>query len=153
MANSYLLNVLRKLKFGGGSVMVWGMISSNGSWTNCSFSWSIKKFFASMLFHIYTKRQLKLQYLCKTMCLATKIKLKFSWRERNSCYEVATTKPKYESYRKRTENHRREGSEQKSSKWYLIPPCLTLSNICKVGIKGKEEQSRERSSALLYTSV
>ena len=32
-------------------------------------------------------------------------------------------------------------------KWYLIPPCLTLSNV-KVCIKGKEEQSRERSSAL-----
>ena len=35
-------------------------------------------------------------------------------------------------------------------KWYLIPPCLTLSII---RIKDKVEQSRERSSTLPYTSV
>ena len=35
----------------------------------------IKNFFASMLFVIYAKGQLKLQYLCKTTCLATKLKL------------------------------------------------------------------------------
>ena len=38
---------------------------------------------------------------------------------------------------------------QRLKKWYLIPPCLTLSIIGK----GKVEQSREWSSALLYTSV
>ena len=32
-------------------------------------------------------------------------------------------------------------------KWYLIPPCLTLSNK-KVRIEGKVEQSRERSCAV-----
>ena len=31
-----------------------------------------------------------------------------------------------------------------SKKWYLMPPCLTLS-IIRYGIKGKVEQSRERS--------
>ena len=30
MGNTYLLNALRKLKFGVGSIMVWGMISSAG---------------------------------------------------------------------------------------------------------------------------
>ncbi len=39
-----------------------------------------------------------------------------------------------------------------SKKWYLMPSCLTLS-IIKVRIKGKVEQSRERSSALPYTLV
>ena len=37
-------------------------------------------------------------------------------------------------------------------KCFLIPPCLTLSKY-KVRIKGKEEQSRESSSAFPYTSV
>ena len=36
-------------------------------------------------------------------------------------------------------------------KWYLMPPCLTQHY--KVCIKGKVEQSRERGSALPYTSV
>ena len=35
----------------------------------------IKNFFASMLFLIYAKGQLKLQYLCKIMRLATNLKL------------------------------------------------------------------------------
>ena len=35
----------------------------------------IKNFFASMLFLLYAKGQLKLQYLCKTTRLATKLKL------------------------------------------------------------------------------
>ena len=34
---------------------------------------------------------------------------------------------------------------QRLKKWFLIPPCLTLSNI---SIKGKVEQFKERSSAL-----
>ena len=38
-------------------------------------------------------------------------------------------------------------SYQRLLKWYLIPPCLTLSNM--LGIKSKVEQSRERTSALL----
>ena len=40
----------------------------------------------------------------------------------------------------------------KPLKWYLIPLCLTLSNI-KVRIKGKVERSWERGSALPYTWV
>ena len=39
----------------------------------------------------------------------------------------------------------------KTQKWYLIPPCLT--QLYKERIKGKVEQSRERSSALPYSSV
>ena len=34
-------------------------------------------------------------------------------------------------------------SYQRLSKWYLIPPCLTLSNIRYI-LKGKVEQSREK---------
>ena len=54
----------------------------------------------------------------------------------------------------------------KNLKWYLMPPCLTLSIIkiqkmvldssllnTRVRIKGKVEQSKERSSGLPYTSV
>ena len=47
--------------------------------------------------------------------------------------------------------HSQVASYQRLLKWYLIPPCLTLSN--KVRIEGKAEQSRERSSALPYTLV
>ena len=44
-------------------------------------------------------------------------------------------------------------SYQRLKKWYLMPPCLTLS-IIKVRIKGKVEQSRERSRAHpLYLGV
>ena len=43
-------------------------------------------------------------------------------------------------------------SYQRLYKWYLIPPCLKTQQY-KVRIKGKVEQSRERSSVLLYTSV
>ena len=43
-------------------------------------------------------------------------------------------------------------SHQRLKKWYLIPPCLTLS-IIKVYIKGKVEQSREKNCALTYTSA
>ena len=70
----------------------------------------IKNFFANMLLLIYRKEQLKLQYLCKTTYLATKLKHKFSWRERNS-YEVATTKHRYGPYRERMENHRKFRTE------------------------------------------
>ena len=42
-------------------------------------------------------------------------------------------------------------SYQRLKKWYLIPPCLTQHY--KVRIKGKMEQSWERSSALFYTSM
>ena len=35
---------------------------------------------------------------------------------------------------------------QRLEKWYLMPPCLT--QLYKVSIKGKVEQSRELSSAL-----
>ena len=43
---------------------------------------------------------------------------------------------------------------KKILKWYLIPPCLTWYLLAyKVRIKGNVEQSRERSSALPYTSV
>ena len=38
-------------------------------------------------------------------------------------------------------------SYQRLKKWYLMPPCLTLS-IIRWGIKGKVEYSWERSSAL-----
>ena len=38
----------------------------------------------------------------------------------------------------------------KKKKWYLMPPCFTLSTI---SIKGKVEQSREWSRALPYTLV
>ena len=79
----------------------------------------IKNFFASMLFLLYAKGQLKLQYFCKIRHLATKLKLCYVfWKWRNSCYEVATTKPRYESYRECIENHRRESSQQKSSKYW-----------------------------------
>ena len=37
-------------------------------------------------------------------------------------------------------------------KWYLVPLCLTLSYI-RYASRGKVEQSRERSSALPYTSL
>ena len=40
----------------------------------------------------------------------------------------------------------------KTLKWYLIPPCLTLT-IIKVRIMGKVEQSREGRSTLPYTSL
>ena len=40
---------------------------------------------------------------------------------------------------------------QRLKRWYLIPPCLILSNIWYVS--RVVEQSRERSSALPYTSV
>ena len=54
-------------------------------------------------------------------CHKTNNCVKFSWRGWNSCYEVATTKPRYESYRECMEYHRRESSEQKSSKyWWFI---------------------------------
>ena len=36
---------------------------------------------------------------------------------------------------------------QRLKKWYLMVPCLTLT-IYKVRIRGKVEQSRERSSAV-----
>ena len=39
----------------------------------------------------------------------------------------------------------------KTQKWYLIPPCL--SQYYKVQIKGKLEQSRERSRAPLCLNV
>ena len=42
-------------------------------------------------------------------------------------------------------------SYQRLKKWYFIS--LLNSQQYKVGIKGKVEQSRERSSALSYTSV
>ena len=38
----------------------------------------------------------------------------------------------------------------KTQKWYLMLTCLTLSIV---RIKGKVEQSRERSGALSYTLV
>ena len=38
----------------------------------------------------------------------------------------------------------------KTQKWYLIPPCLTFKHY-KVPIKGKVEQSRGKSSTLLFT--
>ena len=41
-------------------------------------------------------------------------------------------------------------SYQRLKKWYLMPPCLTLRIV---RIKGKVEQSKEKSSALPYTSV
>ena len=44
-------------------------------------------------------------------------------------------------------------SYQRLKKWYLIPPCLTLSIIRYVRIKGKMEQSEGKSSALPYTLV
>ena len=40
----------------------------------------------------------------------------------------------------------------KTQKWYLMPPCLTLS-IIRYAIKSKVDQSKERSSALTYTLV
>ena len=42
-------------------------------------------------------------------------------------------------------------SYRRLKKWYLIPPCLTLG-IIRYGSR-VVEQSRERSSALLYTSA
>ena len=44
----------------------------------------------------------------------------------------------------------RSSHTKDSKKWYLMPPCLTLS--IKVGVKGKVEESRERSSTFPYTS-
>ena len=46
--------------------------------------------------------------------------------------------------------HSQVESCQRLKKWYLTLPCLTLSIV---RIKGKVEQSKERSSALLYTLV
>ena len=43
-------------------------------------------------------------------------------------------------------------SYERLKKWYLVMPCLKLS-IYKVTIKGKVEQSKERTSVLPYTSV
>ena len=51
----------------------------------------------------------------------------------------------------RPEFNPRSSHTKDFKKWYLIPPCLTLST--QVRIKGKVEQSRGRSSALPYTSV
>ena len=71
----------KTVKFGLGSVMVWEMISSVGVGPIVHFHGNInasvykKNFFACMLFLIYAKGQLKLQYLCKTTHLATKLKL------------------------------------------------------------------------------
>ena len=50
-------------------------------------------------------------------CLKAKT-VKFSWRGRNSCHEVAITKPRYESSRECMENHGRETSKQNSSKYW-----------------------------------
>ena len=41
-------------------------------------------------------------------------------------------------------------SYQRLKKWYLMPPCFNTQHY-KVWIKGKVEQSRERSSTLPYT--
>ena len=71
---------------------------------------------ASMLFLNYTKEQLKLQYLYKTTHLATKLKTVLSFLEEEGI-AVTTTKPRYESSRECIENHRRESSEQKYSKY------------------------------------
>ena len=51
-------------------------------------------------------------------CHKAKTVLSFFLRGRNSCYEVTTTKPRHESYRECIGNHRREISEQKSSKYW-----------------------------------
>ena len=58
--------------------MAWGMISSAGVGLIVRFHSNInagvhKELFANMLFLIFAKGQLKLQYLCKTTHLATKL--------------------------------------------------------------------------------
>ena len=79
----------------------------------------IKNFFASMLFFIYTKGQLNSNIYARQRDLTQSLNwVKFSWRGRNRCYEVATTKPRYKSYRESIENHRKESSERKSSKYW-----------------------------------
>ena len=99
-------SVKKTVKFGGGSIIVWRMISSVGVGPIVCFHSSIN---ASVYKELLCQHALL--HLCKgtvetpifmqdnVPCHKAKTVLIFLWRRRNSCYEVATTKHRYESYR------------------------------------------------------
>ena len=124
MQNANLLNALRKLWNLVGVRYGVGEISSAGVGPIIHFHYDINASVYKELPRLHTlphirKALVETQHLCRITCLATCVK--FSWRRKNSCYEGATIKHRYESYRECMENHSRESSEQKSSKfgWFL----------------------------------
>ena len=105
--------------------MVWEMISSVGVGpivrfygnTNASV---YKELLCQHALPHLRKRIVKIHIfmLDNAPCHKAKTVLSFLEEEGiDSYYEVATTKPRYESYRECMEHHRRESSEQKSSKY------------------------------------
>ena len=114
--------VKKTMKFGGRSIMVWGMISSTGVGPIICFHSNINA-------SVYKKLLCQHAHLCKgtvetpifmqdnMSCHKAITVLRFFRRGKNSCYEVTITKPRYKSSRDCMENHRRESSEQKSSKY------------------------------------
>ena len=102
--------VKKTVKFGGGGVMVCGMFFSTrvGPIIHGNINVFKKNFFASMLRKGTVETPIFMQDNVPYLKAKT---VKFSWRGRNSCYEVATTKSRYESCRECMENQRRESSE------------------------------------------
>ena len=106
--------IKKTVKFWGGSIMVWVMISSavigpivcfHG---NINASVNKEHFRQHALPHLH-KGIVETPIFMQDNTPSHKAKtVKFSWRGRNSCYEVATTKPRYESYRECMENLRTE---------------------------------------------
>ena len=74
----------------------------------------------------------------KTFILSLTVRTLVWWLEYSPMAQETWVQPQVESC-------------QRLKKWYLMPPCLTQQY--KVWIKGKVEQSRERSSTLPYTLV
>ena len=116
--------VKKTVKFGGERNGV-GRITSVGLGLIVRFHGNIntsvyKELFSAACSSIFTQRENwnSSIYTRQRALLQSESCVKFSWRRRNSCYEFTTTEPRYKSYRECMENHRRESSEQKSSKYW-----------------------------------
>ena len=111
------------MKFGGGSVRVWGMISSMGVGPIVHFHGNInasvyKKLLCQHALPHLSKGTVEIPIFMQDNAPCHKAKTVISFLEEGgSFYEVATTKPRYESSRECMENHWRESSERTSSKY------------------------------------